>query len=581
MAAPMEWVPRKRLRSKMSAVEYVSVLVPGPTRVQTEAQRVVAAEPVARAGLSASLDGAGVPMVSPASGRRSASGGCDDDVGVGESVSELVSCPPFLLNVEAFRKEYKRAWITVRRLVCAAAEKPFPSRSEDEVAVLKSRLALLSRQRLSLAVTAWPELKRDSFISFRLASDVDICSLGRPPSCAAKVPKAGLLTWNGDWGLLPLGVDEAMPMSDVVMCLVQEPRVESLRARFEVFWREYVQGFRTPVDWQYSVEVCPGTWSQGCIRLHIHAGWVSTGCGRCPFIPVDGSRSRAFEGSEPHMSTGKIGLIRSQSVSEFPLFYCAVEKIGSVFSQGTRRMHVDYAVRPEWIFSLLESGKILAAVARAALVGSCRNVPQNLKNLEGCINARALQRQSEGLREARAALSASARPWVELPLVTEWRAQYASHAWRYKFLVLHGPSRTGKSVFARSQSPEGTTLLVDCSNAVVPDMSEYNSDQHSLIVFDEASASMILRHKKLFQAPPEVVVVGSSATNCFALRLACYRKMMIICSNRWAHELASLIPEDRAWLQENAVCIEVRKPLWVPACEAAASPAAPLLPLCE
>ena len=244
-------------------------------------------------------------------------------------------------------------------------------------------------------------------------------------------------------------------------------------------------------------------------------------------------------------------------------------------------MHTDYAVRPEWVFSLLESGKILAPTARALPVGTCRNVPHNLKNLEGCVQARAMERESVLLQDARAALAAAARPWVPLAAVTQWREQYASHAWRFKFLVLHGPSRTGKSVFARSQSPEGTSLLVDCSNAVVPDMSEYDSDLHATIVFDEASATMILRHKKLFQAPPEVVVVGSSATNCFVRRLVCYRKMMIICSNRWTHELAALIPEDRAWLEENSVCVEVRRPLWLAEDEDSASLAAPILPVCD
>ena len=158
MAAHLEWVPRKRLRSKTSALEYVSLLVPGSNGVVTEPRRGLAAEPVARVGLSSSLGCAERAMWSPEHGRRSASGGSDDVAAVGESASEFVMCPAFLLHVESFRKEYKRAWIAVRRYVCAAAEKPIPERSEDEVAVLKSRHTLLSRQRLGLAVKAWPEL---------------------------------------------------------------------------------------------------------------------------------------------------------------------------------------------------------------------------------------------------------------------------------------------------------------------------------------------------------------------------------------------------------------------------------------
>ena len=57
--------------------------------------------------------------------------------------------------------------------------------------------------------------------------------------------------------------------------------------------------------------------------------------------------------------------------------------------------------------------------------------------------------------------------------------------------------------------------------------------------------------------------------------------MLIIFCIRWTHELAALIPEDRALLEENSVCVEVRRPLWLAEDEDSASLAAPILPVCD
>jgi uncharacterized membrane-anchored protein len=154
-------------------------------------------------------------------------------------------------------------------------------------------------------------------------------------------------------------------------------------------------------------------------------------------------------------------------------------------------------------------------------------------------------------------------PFTPVPAVLAWHSLFEQPQWRYPFLVLDGPSQTGKSIFARSQSPGQKCLFVDCSGASVPDLSGYDASRHELIVYDEASAELVLRHKKLFQSAPEVVVIGGSSTNCYARRVVVYRKKMIVCSNRWDQEVRKLISEDRAWLQQNSVYVGVASPLWV------------------
>ena len=243
--------------------------------------------------------------------------------------------------------------------------------------------------------------------------------------------------------------------------------------------------------------------------------------------------------------------------------------------------HVDYAVAPEWAFGLLESGKISADTARGIIIGTCRNVPLHLKNLDGLLEAKAAGRRDSEASEARGVLQQRLKPLRVVPAVVAWQRQFAEHAWRYKFLVLDGPSCTGKSIFARGQSPEGRSLLVDCSNASVPDMAAFNPAAHDVVVFDEATASLVLKHKKLFQAPPETVVLGSSATNCFVQRLMVYRKKLIVCSNHWSRELQKQDPEDRAWLEHNAVTVRVTEPLWLDASDAESPRSGCILPVSQ
>ena len=72
---------------------------------------------------------------------------------------------------------------------------------------------------------------------------------------------------------------------------------------------------------------------------------------------------------------------------------------------------------------------------------------------------------------------------------------------RYKMLVLHGPSRTGKSRFARSLFGLGRTLVVDVQHAEHPDLRGYRRHEHLAVLLDEvASPQFIVSNKKLLQA---------------------------------------------------------------------------------
>ena len=94
-----------------------------------------------------------------------------------------------------------------------------------------------------------------------------------------------------------------------------------------------------------------------------------------------------------------------------------------------------------------------------------------------------------------------------LDLVEPWQRQYGEVLMRYKFLVLRGASRTGKSTLARSLG--GTPFVQTVQSAVAPDLRGYEPAKHSYIVFDNVNdMAFVLNHRALFQANNDVHTLG-------------------------------------------------------------------------
>ena len=70
--------------------------------------------------------------------------------------------------------------------------------------------------------------------------------------------------------------------------------------------------------------------------------------------------------------------------------------------------------------------------------------------------------------------------------------------------------------------------------------------------------ALVLKLKRLFQSPSAYITLGTSTTNCHAYTIYPHRIGMIICSNRWAEELAALeLDADRRWLNDNSIVLDV------------------------
>ena len=159
-------------------------------------------------------------------------------------------------------------------------------------------------------------------------------------------------------------------------------------------------------------------------------------------------------------------------------------------------------------------------------------------------------------------LAAAAKPFVRIESVEQWKEDHKAIRPRYKFLVLVGPSGLGKTQYAKALVPSGRALELNMAAAPEPDLKAFDHETHDLILFDECPAKVILKQKKLFQAPAVKVALAASVTGCYSYTVWVHQKLLVVCSNVWHYELRSLPSEDRDWLQSNSLVYTAEKPLW-------------------
>jgi len=409
-----------------------------------------------------------------------------------------------------------------------------------------------------------------------------------------------LFTWNGDWGLLPLSVvdGEWLEIPDLCDKLKDHPAVIAMRDKFVErceFWTDklnlkdiaycielsvgsykeakalaqesFAQG--QPSSGDRSESLSPPTESCGApqeqdarpLRLHIHAWLKAT---RMHTIK-NYQKVFEFDDSAPMVSSlAAAAGGRKQASGNQGAYYVQCPKIGQVLMGGNIEPFRDYLVNANWVSHMVQLGKLSMENAREQIVKTGTNVPRMLENLERVRAEREVDRLKNHVANVHEQLALVTRPMRTIPLVETWLGSYASVLFRYRFLVLDGPSQMGKTVFCRSLSPNRDCFLeVDCAGKLDPDLREFRALQHDTLLFDEASAKMVLKHKKLFQASASWVTMSSSTTNMYSYKIWTHQVKMIIASNRWNVELQTLQVADADWLRSNSFYVAVTSPLWV------------------
>jgi hypothetical protein len=374
-----------------------------------------------------------------------------------------------------------------------------------------------------------------------------------------------LLTWNGPWGVLR-GTSVPPPGTDLNVA------VEQLRQHVAVqrLWSEALQlseraSRALRLDkYAVSLEVCTQSFHDGTLRVHAHALWAcntqlrlrSLGAwrfgGSLPHRCLDGLSARA-RGRQTHVAV------------HAGIYYLLAPKRGQLFCHSTVRPFHDFPVSPDWVNTLWATSKLGPEEAVQELVRCKRDVARHVHNVrEQVLQERALALQSElaALRSMLASSKSARRHVHEVDEV--WLPEQRVPGLRQRFLVLDGPSRLGKTEFAKALCGEGATLELTCTgeDAAEPNLKAFVRGQHKAVLFDECGVQTVLSNRKLFQAPACVLQLAQSRTHCHAYEVCLHGVLLIICSNSWAAQLAALALHDRDWLQQNSVHVRVTEPLW-------------------
>ena len=124
-------------------------------------------------------------------------------------------------------------------------------------------------------------------------------------------------------------------------------------------------------------------------------------------------------------------------------------------------------------------------------------------------------------------------PCREVSALAAWEASFAQTCFMYNFLALDAPSKMGKALFCQSRSlGSGELLELDCAGADTSDLTAFEFGRHTMVLCDEASSSMVLRYKKLFQASASYCVLGSSNMNCHAYEVWPHAVKFVVTSNK-------------------------------------------------
>ena len=245
-------------------------------------------------------------------------------------------------------------------------------------------------------------------------------------------------------------------------------------------------------------------------------------------------------------------------------FYVAVQKKGYVNGYATHEAFRDYSVQVQWILNLYQAEKLTADHAKRLLINIPGRAQHAVAEVEFCEQARVRNSVADMRKEAERVLTAALRPFRTFPLIEEWRLQYSQVLHRYKFLILEGPSRTGKTQLARSLCPVSQRVFeVNCAADSEPPLQGFDPIQFGLILLDEIRPATVVRQRKLFQASLAEIQLGCSVTNVYMYKVCTYRTRMVCCSNDWTDHLRELDASSREWIAHNSFHVPVVEQCWM------------------
>ena len=373
-----------------------------------------------------------------------------------------------------------------------------------------------------------------------------------------------LFTFQGDWGYPVIGEEDLVNLrtiDDVVQWCQQEQQVSQL-------WRElkdYVLERQTRHHvWEVgcALELCNKTWTESrTVRVHAHAFLMFQCCVR---LPGKVSVWR-FKGSPPHNDDTPLAVkrARNQHTCWSGMFYCTVGKIGTIHSWGSVEPFLDFPVRPQWVTNLLQKEKITYRQARTLTIKTTTCTVRKLADLDRWKQATSEDALEIRVQERQNLLRATHRPFRVVPEVVRFLRAYDTFGEpraplaRKKICVLYGPSRMGKTEYVRSLFAQGSVMELNCANMKDVCLVGFDHNAHRCILWDEATVSLVVQNRKVFQHPCALVDLGHSPTAQHVRRYWLNDAVSFLCNNTWLSDLQKLTPEDREWVESNSVVVPV------------------------
>jgi len=139
-----------------------------------------------------------------------------------------------------------------------------------------------------------------------------------------------------------------------------------------------------------------------------------------------------------------------------------------------------------------------------------------------------------------------------------WLQTFRSNLLRYSMLVIAGPPRCGKTVFAEHALGFKHPLVVTLGF----DLTSFDRDVHDAIIFDDVCGIVdtILKYRSLFQSRDVEVNLSESATNMYSFKVNLHRIPLIVVMNLDT-EWNQLLSDEGSWIRGVAELMKVDKPM--------------------
>ena len=389
------------------------------------------------------------------------------------------------------------------------------------------------------------------------------------------ITSGALLTWNGDFGLFDnaevraVWMNLEMTQDEKTKALWDIPQVSQIFMRFDAFIN--AEAKRVGFDKVSTcLEASFGSFDVG--RVHFHAA-LSHLRSRYELKNQLHPESWIYRGSKPVVK--KNAAIKPQMSTMLinqMHYYVQAPKLGHIYHETNYESAVEFKQESKWVLELWQVRKMSSEAAKAQLYKGRNRVRGSIQEIELVARREEADRLRLEKLDVDRRLAAVQRPWITPPLVSEWKMQYQLDStgkminWgklaRFKFLVLHGPSRTGKTSFAKALWGYDKTHFVPCQGVDEPNMKGFDRRQHQAVVFDECNSAVVLRCKALFQANSDLQQLGQSQCNQHCYEVWLYAVPLIVCTNTWLSDIPESDTEGLEWLASNSYYLHVEHPMY-------------------